>query len=95
MEIEDTQEVKKKKRRMAIPSKESELTGGLMIVMTATPSAPTSITVLPFLPLLAMSLICDFAQELPQLMTRRLMGRDEIKGDLFCSVLIVQWKMSI
>lgn len=33
---------------VAVPSTESELTGGLQMVMTATPSAPTSISVLPF-----------------------------------------------
>ena len=31
-----------------VPSNDSELTGGLMRVMTATPSAPTSIVVFPF-----------------------------------------------
>jgi hypothetical protein len=33
---------------MLVPSIERELTGGLQMVMTATPSAPTSISVLPF-----------------------------------------------
>lgn len=32
-----------------IPSRERELTGGLMMVMTATPSEPTSMVVLPFI----------------------------------------------
>ena len=34
-------------QRSTIPSMESELTGGLQMVMTATPSAPTSSSVLP------------------------------------------------
>jgi len=39
--------VMEKEKRKCIPSKERELTGGLTIVMTATPSDPTSMRVCP------------------------------------------------
>jgi hypothetical protein len=44
-----------------IPSKESELTGGLMMVIKATPSAPTSIVVLPLVLLIRSLLTVSLA----------------------------------
>jgi len=41
--------VTEEEKRKCIPSKERELTGGLTMVMTATPSDPTSMCVCPLL----------------------------------------------
>lgn len=50
-DLKRTDELKSSMNRM-VPSRERELTGGLMMVISATPSAPTSKTVLPILRIL-------------------------------------------
>lgn len=53
----ETEDLEGKSKRV-LPSKDNELTGGLMMVIRATPSAPTSISVLPML-LLSPLLPCN------------------------------------